>query len=82
MEKVMPIKKQYHKHLPAITHVDGSGRLQTVTKQDNRIFYQIIQEFERLTTYPKFDNIRRFLSPLYENFDSSFSKILFNEGFL
>jgi len=52
MEKVMPIKKQYHKHLAAITHVDGSGRLQTVTKQDNRIFYQIIQEFEKLTGYP------------------------------
>ncbi len=37
---------------------------------------------ERLSIYPKFDNVRKFLSPMYENFNSEYSKILFNEGFL
>ncbi len=52
MEKVIPIKKKYHKILPAITHVDGSGRLQTVSKKDNPVFHKIIQEFEKLTKLP------------------------------
>ena len=39
-------------------------------------------EIERLTRYPKFNNIRKFLSPLYHNYESELSKILFNEGFL
>ena len=39
-------------------------------------------EIERLTRYPKFNNIRKFLSPLYHNYESDLSKILFNEGFL
>ena len=39
-------------------------------------------DIERLTRYPKFNNIRQFLSPLYHNYESDLSKILFNEGYL
>ena len=52
MEKVVPIKPEYHDKLPAITHVDGSGRLQTVTKSDNPTFYNLIKEFENVSGYP------------------------------
>jgi len=38
--------------LPAITHADGSGRLQTVTKRTNSRYYRLIQEFEALTGVP------------------------------
>ncbi len=38
--------------------------------------------FERLKRYPKIDNIRGLLSPLYHNHDSKFSKILLGEGFI
>jgi len=38
--------------IPAVTHVDNSSRIQTVTKADNPLFYQLIQEFERLTGVP------------------------------
>lgn len=51
-------------------------------KIKNRLLENKFETIERLTKYPKLNNIRRFLSPLYENYDSSFSKILFNEGFL
>lgn len=38
--------------LPAITHVDGSARLQTVTAQENGLFYRLIREYFRLTGVP------------------------------
>ena len=38
--------------MPAVTHVDGSGRLQTVKKDHNQFFYKIIEEFEKLTNIP------------------------------
>ena len=37
--------------IPAVTHVDYSARIQTVSEADNRRYYQIIKEFERLTGY-------------------------------
>ena len=52
MEKVVQIKKEFHKELPAVTHVDGSGRVQTVSEKHNQSFYQIIKEFELLTGLP------------------------------
>jgi len=52
MEKVVQIKKEFQNKLPAVTHVDGSGRVQTVTKEHNLSFYQIIKEFELLTGLP------------------------------
>ena len=38
--------------IPAVTHVDGSGRLQTVSQRTNPIYYSLIKEFERLTGVP------------------------------
>lgn len=38
--------------VPAITHVDGTARVQTVTKADNGIFYDLIQEFYKITGVP------------------------------
>jgi carbamoyltransferase len=42
--------------VPAITHVDYSVRLQTVTEERNEVFYRIIQEFDRLTGCPMIVN--------------------------
>lgn len=52
MEKVIPVKEEYKEKLGAITHVDGSGRLQTVTQEQNPLFYELISELEKLSNYP------------------------------
>ena len=39
------------KSFPAVTHVDGTCRAQTVSK-DQRTYYALIEEFERLTGVP------------------------------
>jgi carbamoyltransferase len=38
--------------VPAITHVDGTGRLQTVEERVNPRYHRLISEFERLTGVP------------------------------
>ena len=37
---------------PAITHVDGSARIQTVTKKGNEQFYKLIQSFQKISGFP------------------------------
>lgn len=38
--------------IPAVTHVDGSARVQTVDRRDNPMFYDLLKEFGRLTGIP------------------------------
>jgi carbamoyltransferase len=38
--------------IPAVTHVDGTGRLQTVSKHANPLYYDLISEFYKLTGVP------------------------------
>ena len=38
--------------LPAITHVDGTARVQTVTRAQNPLYYALIEEFGKLTGVP------------------------------
>jgi carbamoyltransferase len=38
--------------IPAVTHVDGSARLQTITRDDHPLYYDLISEFEKLTNCP------------------------------
>ena len=52
MEKVYPIKEEKRTEIPAVTHVDGTGRLQTVEKDVNPIYYNLINEFYKLTNIP------------------------------
>ena len=52
MEKVFRIKKDKHKIIPAVTHVDGTGRLQTVEKNVNPRYYHLIKTFANKTGVP------------------------------
>jgi len=38
--------------IPSVTHVDNSARLQTVTRAEAPLYYDLIREFERLTGVP------------------------------
>ncbi len=52
MIKVYPIKPEKRAEIPAVTHVDGTGRLQTVRKEDNPLYWRVIKEFEKITGVP------------------------------
>ena len=52
MEKVFPIKKEKQDSIPAVTHADGTGRLQTVDKQVTPRYYALIEAFRKRTGVP------------------------------
>lgn len=52
MMKVFQIRPEKRQEIPAVTHVDGSGRLQTVTLADNGRYYRLISAFNALTGVP------------------------------
>jgi carbamoyltransferase len=50
MNQVVKVKEEYRDKLPAVTHVDGSARVQTVYPH-SRIHY-LLTEFEKVSGYP------------------------------
>jgi carbamoyltransferase len=52
MMKVFQIKEERRSSIPAVTHIDGSGRLQTVERQTNALYYRLIRKFHELTGVP------------------------------
>ena len=52
MEKTLHIKSIKKRLIPSVTHVDGSGRLQTVSKNSNPSFYNLIKSFYEKTGIP------------------------------
>lgn len=52
MMQVYPIKADKRGAIPAVTHVDGTGRLQTVNEPDNGRYYRLIRQFHDQTGIP------------------------------
>ncbi|HEX2644270.1 MAG TPA: carbamoyltransferase C-terminal domain-containing protein [Thermoanaerobaculia bacterium] len=52
MIKVYPIRPEQRPRIPAVTHVDGTGRLQTVSRATNPRYWALIAAFERETGVP------------------------------
>ena len=52
MEKVFPIKKEKQAAIPAVTHVDGTGRLQSVNKEIDPRYHSLISAFYKKTGVP------------------------------
>lgn len=52
MEKVFQIKPEKHAAIPAVTHVDGSGRLQSVDKEVEPKYHGLISHFHSKTGIP------------------------------
>lgn len=52
MMKVFQIREEKRELIPAVTHVDGSGRLQTVSPETNPLYYRLIKRYAELTDVP------------------------------
>jgi len=52
MEKVFPIRMEKRASIPAVTHADGTGRLQSVDKVVSPRYYRLIEAFYKKTGVP------------------------------
>jgi carbamoyltransferase len=52
MQQVFRIRPEKRSSIPAVAHVDGTGRLQTVTEPQNSIYFRLIREFGERTGIP------------------------------
>jgi carbamoyltransferase len=52
MMQVYQVREGKRAKIPAVTHVDGSGRLQTVSRTSNPLYFQLIESFYELTSVP------------------------------
>jgi carbamoyltransferase len=52
MLQVAPVRPDKRDVIPAVTHVDGSARLQTVSRATNPVYWALIRAFERRTGVP------------------------------
>ena len=50
MNQVVKVKDGVN--IPSVTHVDNSARIQTLKKEDNPLYYELLKEFEKLTGTP------------------------------
>jgi carbamoyltransferase len=49
---VVPIKPDKYSEIPAVTHIDGTGRLQIVHQETNPLYYNLIRRFGQATGVP------------------------------
>ena len=52
MEKVFTVRSQKREQIPAVTHVDGTGRLQSVSRSTNPLYWDLINTFAQRTGVP------------------------------
>ncbi len=52
MLKMYKLRREKREVVPAATYVDGSGRLHTVRREDNPLYWRLIEEFRRITGVP------------------------------
>ena len=52
MMQVFQLRNDKKNLIPAVTHVDGTGRLQTVTQEENERYWGLISAFHKLTGVP------------------------------
>ena len=52
MNQIVGVKKEYRNMLPAITHVDGTARIQTLNREDCVRIYDLLTELEKQNDYP------------------------------
>jgi len=77
MSYAIPVRDEKKNLINSITHVDGTCRVQTLTKDQNKNFYELIQEFYKKTNVPILLNTSFNLAgePLVETLDDARSTI-------
>ena len=73
MMYAMEMQDKHIGEIPAVTHVDGTCRIQTVTKEQNENYYNLINEFYKLSGVPLLFNTSFNLAghPLVETLDDA-----------
>lgn len=77
MSFAVKAKPKAYKDIPSIVHVDGTCRIQTVTKEQNKNFYELIEEFYKNTGVPVIFNTSFNLAgePLVETIEDALNTI-------
>lgn len=77
MMHAMDFKLEKHGEVPCITHVDGTCRIQTVTEEQNKHYYNLIKAFDSITGVPILFNTSFNLAgePLVESFSDAIHTI-------
>jgi len=52
MNQIVKVKQNHQTKLPAITHTDGSARVQTLREDFNPKMYKLLKEYQKITKYP------------------------------
>lgn len=52
MLRVVPFRPECRYRVPAVVHVDGTGRVQTLTREENGLFYELVSRFHSLAGVP------------------------------
>jgi carbamoyltransferase len=52
MQHIVEVKNEWRDKFPAITHIDGTARVQTVKQSQNYLYYRLIKEFGKLSGHP------------------------------
>ena len=52
MNQIVSVKPKHRTKLPAITHIDGSSRVQTLREDFNPKMYKLLKEYQKITKYP------------------------------
>jgi carbamoyltransferase len=56
MLTVHPFKERMKKKIPAVVHVDGSGRPELLAQEDNPLYYSLLETYFKKTGIPTFIN--------------------------
>lgn len=80
MTRIMKYKKGKSTKVPAVTHVDDTARLQTVTEEINPRFYKLIKEFKNITNVPILLNTSfNTNEPMVETSEDAFKTFILNK---
>ena len=52
MTLTLPVRGHQRGRIPAVTHVDGSARVQTARRADNPRYWRLLDQFEKTTGVP------------------------------